>query len=107
MGDPKEKYDDNDAVCPYCGDRFQVEGEDYKDEGIKVQIECDGCKKKYYLQQEYEVSHTSTPDCGINNEEHDLVLNKTPCVVNLRPYFYCRKCNKTKVEIDHMESNNE
>lgn len=63
-----EQIDGNDSICPYCGDSFQVEAEDYDED--PREIECDSCGKKYWLRQTFEVTHTATPDCELNGDKH-------------------------------------
>ena len=60
--------DDNDAICPYCGHRYQVEAEDYDEDGR--QETCDECGKKYWLHQSFSVTHHTQPDCWLNGDEH-------------------------------------
>ena len=63
-----EMTDDNDAICPYCGDRYQVESEDYTEDDREEK--CDGCGKKYWLHEHFSVSHETRPDCALNGQQH-------------------------------------
>jgi DNA-directed RNA polymerase subunit RPC12/RpoP len=68
-----QKYDDQsdgcNSICPYCGDKYQVESEDYDEDDHE--ITCEECGSKYWLQQYFSVDHQTRPDCELNGEEHD------------------------------------
>lgn len=64
----EEKIDDNDAICPYCEHRVHVEAEDY-DEDCRQET-CESCGKTYWLNENFSVTHTTRPDCGLNGQEH-------------------------------------
>lgn len=72
-----DQYDNNNSICPYCGDEYQVEAEDYSEEPRAVQ--CQECMMMYYLRQNFEVTHIATPDCELNGEKHkfEIMENKT------------------------------
>lgn len=85
----EERTDDNDSICPYCGESYQVEGEDYSEDS--QEIECGECGKKYWLQTTFSISHTSTPDCELNGEEHQYLLNEAGTA------YFCSVCEKCKL----------
>lgn len=88
-----DHYDDNDSICPYCGDRYQVESEDYsEDERVE---ECDNCGKKYFLCQIFSIDHHTRPDCEINGDEHQFQFEQTK---NGGAYF-CKVCGKCKIDL--------
>ena len=64
----EEHSDDCNAICPYCGNSYQVEAEDYDEEGGIEK--CDNCGKKYFLQTSFSVTHNTQPNCRLNGEEH-------------------------------------
>ena len=72
MSQYEEKSDDVNVECPYCGCQYQIEGEDMtEDERIDV---CDECGKKYYRYSSFSVTHSSSPDCVLNGEEHQWTM---------------------------------
>ena len=88
----EEQIDDNDSICPYCHDRYQVEAEDY-DENER-EVECDNCGKKYWLMESFSVTHNTRPDCQLNGTEHDFEL------ITLRDgakVFFCKICDECKL----------
>jgi len=64
----EERSDENDAICPYCGNKYQVETEDY-DEDCR-QEKCDECGNNYWLNQTFSVTHDTRADCSINGQDH-------------------------------------
>jgi hypothetical protein len=70
MSKYEEQYDHNNSICPYCKNRYQVEGEDYSED--IHDIECSECGKKYYLYQSFSVTHHTTPCCELNKEQHQF-----------------------------------
>lgn len=86
-----EEIDSNDAVCPYCGERFQVECEDYLPDGEEATIECAECGMKYILTQSIEITHTSTPDCRLNGFDHDY---RPRDLNDGRTHRFCTRCDK-------------
>ena len=56
---PGVQVDSVDAICPYCGHRYQVESEDY-DEFDRDEA-CEGCGKTYTICQSFEVSTHTRP----------------------------------------------
>lgn len=83
-----EQSDSCDAICPYCGESFQVEGEDYGADGEEREVECSGCCRKFYLCETYSITHISRPDCALNGEEHDYVGRGQGGLV----YWVCKYC---------------
>jgi len=68
MSTYEDQCDDNNVICPYCGDEYQPEPEDNsEDERV---VECDECKKKYRLYDSYSVTHFTNPDCTLNDGTH-------------------------------------
>lgn len=84
----EEQIDNNDSVCPYCGDRYQVEAEDYDED--ERQDECGGCGKKYWLHQRFSVEHYSRPDCELNGQAHSYERIK---LKNGREADFCTVCD--------------
>lgn len=64
-----EEIDGCKSICPYCGNGFQVEAEDYDESGTV--IECDHCLKQYHYYTTFDVTHHARPDCTLNNAEHE------------------------------------
>lgn len=82
-------YDDNNAVCPYCGEKFQPESEDYS-ENQSVE-ECSNCGTRYKLHQIFSVTHVTTPDCELNGDKHQF---ETKTLTDGRKASFCKVCNK-------------
>lgn len=69
MSEFNDVYNDLDVECPYCGYKYQPEGETFsEDERVEV---CDECNKSYHLRQSFSVTHQTRPDCEINGGKHD------------------------------------
>ena len=90
MSDYSDEYDDCNAVCPYCGDTYQVEGESYSEDD--TDITCDECGKRYYLRQDFSVTHVSTPDCTLNGEQHKW----RPINITSGSHDFCSVCDKCR-----------
>jgi len=83
----EEQFDDCNSICPYCKYSYQVECEDYSEDGEVV--ECEECCKKYYLHQSFSVTHYSKPDCKLNGEEHQY--QRVECTNG--PANFCKICD--------------
>ena len=91
MSEYDDQIDDNDSICPYCEERYQVECEDYsEDDQI---IECHQCGKKYHLCQSFTVNHCTSPDCELNGEEHQF--ERVECTNG--PADFCKTCGKCRL----------
>jgi DNA-directed RNA polymerase subunit RPC12/RpoP len=64
----KSHSDDSVVQCPYCKYEYQPEAEDYSED--TREHECSECEKKFWLHQNFEVSHHVKPDCELNGEQH-------------------------------------
>lgn len=95
MAQFEEHCDDNDAKCPYCGDAYQVEAEDYAEHA--QEIECYTCGKKYWLETTFSVTHTSTPDCALNGQEHKYEQSANGS------FYKCIVCGKITLQIPQQE----
>ena len=86
MNNPKyeDQYDDNNSICPYCGNKYQVEAEDFSED--PYEIECDECGKKYWLVQQISISHKTTPDCELNGQSHKFAAQVCG--------YFCWVCGK-------------
>ncbi|MCK2149480.1 hypothetical protein MYE70_10420 [Marinobacter alexandrii] len=85
----EEQDDSLNAICPYCEYSYQVEGEDYGEDSQEQ--ECDGCGKKFWLNQSFSVTHHTRPDCKINGEQHDWMLVE---LRNGKDAFFCQVCGE-------------
>lgn len=92
MSQYKSKNDNNDSICPYCGDRHKVESEDYEE--FDHEIVCDECGMKYWLSSEITVTHTTIPDCALNGKEHDFELVALP---SGKKAYFCKVCDKCRL----------
>lgn len=97
-----EELRENNITCPYCKteniDSWEIR-EDSDDKYL-----CDDCGKYFSWSRQIHVEYTSTPDCELNNEEHDFpeyeeVIEK----IDKDGYFRCRYCNKCN-EIDFINT---
>jgi hypothetical protein len=86
-----DHYDDNDSICPYCGDKFQVEGEDYDEQPCEIQ--CFTCGRKYWLSQMFTVTHRSRPDCELNGMKHNF---QPRAIGGGKTYPFCVNCDYCK-----------
>jgi hypothetical protein len=55
----EQTYDSCNAICPYCGNSYQVEAEDYDASGVDE--ECSKCGRVYERHTEIDVTHYCTP----------------------------------------------
>lgn len=85
----QKTYDDCDRICPYCGHRYQVDGEDAS-EDVREE-ECVECGKVYHAYDSYRVTHYAVPDCELNGEQHEWPISALP---------FCVKCDKYRGETD-------
>jgi len=89
MSEFEDQIDSTDAICPYCGDKYQPEGEDFSED--QQEVECGECNQSYYLHQSFTVDHHTSPDCELNNRQH----NWEPFIFNDgRSHDYCTICDK-------------
>jgi|GEM_PF-1897089 len=87
----QDKYDNNNVICPYCGFSYEPECGDYSD--YERPEQCEKCRMNFYVQQIFEVSHQTKPDCSLNNKNHNWVE------VNLRngsKHDFCSICDKCR-----------
>lgn len=52
---PEEQSDDCHVICPYCGNKYQAESEDFSEN--EREEECHKCGKTYLLHSEFYVTH--------------------------------------------------
>ena len=83
----EDQIDSNDAICPYCIHRYQVESEDY-DEDQREEY-CENCGKSYWLSQSFTVTHETCPDCSLNGMEHHF--EEKP-LSNGKKAKFCTEC---------------
>lgn len=87
----EDQSDSTDSICPYCGDRYQVESEDYSED--RREVECDECGKKYWLEQSFTVTHQTSPDCALNGESHKFD-RPYPKGAEKPTAYFCSVCGK-------------
>jgi len=87
-----DKYNSGSATCPYCGEEYRMEAEDY-DEDFR-EIECGKCGKKYWQEEIFSVSHHTIPDCELNDQEHAFELLEFK---DGRKAYFCSVCEKCKL----------
>lgn len=89
MSDYEDQWDDSLVICPYCGNSYQRECEDYsEDERIE---DCGKCGQKYYTRESFSVSHCTTPDCELNGTNHNYQLVD---LRNGKSHPFCTICGK-------------
>lgn len=96
----EEQCDDSDAICPYCEYHWPVETEDFQAEGDQSEEECPNCRKQFWLQQSYTITHCTSPDCTLNNEQHDYQIVQ---LRGDRTHPFCTKCGKCQPVKDTNE----
>jgi hypothetical protein len=74
MSKYKKTAGDCNRICPYCGDSYQVEAEDYSED--MREEECNICGKKYHAYECFSVFHYANPDCELNGFKHQWVSRK-------------------------------
>ena len=84
-----DQCDSNDSICPYCGDRYQVETEDYSED--MQEKTCDNCGKRYWLNQEFSVDHHTRADCELNDGKH---IFERVTLQNGKEADFCVICDK-------------
>lgn len=85
-----DEIDSSDCICPYCGYRYQVESEDFSEDG-RVE-ECGECGKKFHHSQSFSVDTCTEPDCKLNGDEHAWVaVDLQECM-----HDFCSMCGKCR-----------
>lgn len=59
-----DEYDCNsngEAVCPYCGYKCELIGEDYGDQDEELEMECFDCGKTFIYTTDYSVTFSTEP----------------------------------------------
>lgn len=56
---PEEQFDDCYVICPYCGNKYQAESEDFSE--TERDEECYNCGKTYLMHSEFSVTHYTRP----------------------------------------------
>ena len=86
----EDKMDSVNAICPYCGHTYQVEGEDY-DESSREE-ECEACGKSYWIHQSFSVDTFTKPDCKLNGQKH--VFEPWTSKNGKQEAFFCSVCGE-------------
>lgn len=89
----EEQSDSNNAICPYCGNQYQVECENY-DEDVR-QEECQVCKKQYWIYQSFSVTTHTSPDCKLNGSAHNY---EWITLKNGRKAMFCTICGDCQID---------
>ena len=85
----RQTFDDSERKCPYCGEAYQPESEDYS-EDRRIE-ECNECGKNYYAHDSFSVTHYATPDCELNGEQHAW---EPRSLTGGKTHPFCSKCDK-------------
>lgn len=64
------EINDNDVECPYCHNKWQLEGEDFSEDAVEEECECG---KKFYRECCISYDVRSRPNCELNGEQHTVV----------------------------------
>ena len=93
MSEFDEQHDDCLVVCPYCESAYQVDTENFLNEGDYEIESCDECGKNYVRETNYSVTHVARPSCEANKlqcqwETHDLRSGKQA--------DFCKVCGRIK-----------
>jgi len=99
MSKYEDTYSDSQIVCPYCNDSWLPEPEMY-DEGGYV-IKCFECKNNFRYHTTFDISHTGTPDCELNQLKHIW----EPFELENGSYDFCSICGKCRPYEEAKESN--
>lgn len=68
FSDYELKINDNDVECPYCGWKYQLEGESFSEDPVTET--CDQCGKKFHRYCTIRTDVRCEPDCLLNGQEH-------------------------------------
>ena len=83
------EIDNYHIICPYCkcecGDYSDFQ--DYDEDESKMELECDGCNKKFMAEKIVTIDYRTYADCKLNGEEHE------------KGKYQCKKCDVYNVEI--------
>ena len=90
MSKYEEMLDKCNRICPYCGESYQVESEDYSEDPREE--ECDECGKKYYGYESFSIYCHAKPDCELNGDKHDW----KPLQVTDGYHDFCYVCGKCR-----------
>lgn len=83
----EDQTDSYYMICPYCGYEHDVEPESYAP-GTAIRF-CRNCGRKFFYTTNMVVSHDTSGDCELNDEEHDWDTRKGG-------YRVCKKCGKVE-----------
>lgn len=79
-------------VCPYCGEKYEVE--DRVSDGDVFEVECGSCEKHFDFSPVVQVSYSTVGSCERNGEmPHEL----QPGYLDVSP-MHCRKCSREVYE---------
>ena len=95
MSEFTDEIDGCDVICPYCGNKYQREGEDY-DQDSRVE-ECEECGKKYRTHDSFSVEHHTEPDCTLNGEDHQYEKSDG------HEAWFCEVCGDCKIHDPNAE----
>jgi len=87
-----DELDDCEMICPYCGNKYQPEGEDYSEDCREE--ECEECGKTYHAHQSFSVTHHATPDCELNGEQHEW--QAVSLGAGKGTHDFCATCDKCR-----------
>lgn len=68
MSKYEDQNEDDCAVCPYCRSKHCIEPESQSESGTV--LECDYCEKKFEYVTNISISHSTSPNCRLNNSDH-------------------------------------
>ena len=86
------EIDDNNVICPYCKYFFQAEGGDFNESSEDLQ--CDECGKFFEVCMVIMYDYRTEPNCELNREQHDYILNQYG---NTPDYMSCVICGKGRL----------
>jgi hypothetical protein len=70
MNEMAEELREDNIMCPYCKTE-EHDSWEYSDDS-NDKHECDNCGKYFSWSRNTSVDYTSTPNCELNNEEHEF-----------------------------------
>ena len=59
--DEYDCYNNDEAVCPYCGYKCELIGEDYGGQDEELEMECFDCGKTFIYTTDYSVTFSTEP----------------------------------------------
>ena len=101
MSEFRDTYNSDAVECPYCGEEYQPESEDYSED--EREEECSGCGSTYHVHQSFLISHQARPDCELNGKKHNY---KSITFKNGKSAPFCTVCDNIQPHSERLTTHN-